>query len=442
MTIGKQGIAALIGVAAALACRGPAAPRSDADGPGVLTEAATFERAAREGRMRFRDRDYRSAVTAYARALSANPGDLQILYALALASERGGDPAGAVAWLGRLADAGGDLVPFPDDFPALAGDAAYRAIEQRIAAAAARHRRAVEAFRIPEPGLLVEGIAYDPVEPAFYAGSGKRRKLIKIRPGQPAQDFTQPRPDIDAIGGVRVDAERRRLWAVSATDERMDGYVAGEPARNALVEIDLDTGALVAVHRLDAPGRHGLNDVAVDAGGRPYATDTADGNLYTLAADGQSLVAVFTAGPYFRPNGIAADDRGAVMFVADFTGVHRLDLATGATRRLAQPRGSSLGQLDGLYFVRTPRGPRLVGIQGAGRGRVLSAALDAGLGAVVDIEILESAHPLFDGPTTGAVVGASLYFVANSQLWAARAPSATIILQVPLEPRRGGDAEH
>jgi hypothetical protein len=86
-----------------------------------------------------------------------------------------------------------------------------------------------------------------------------------------------------------------------------------------------------------------------------------------------------------------------------------------------------------MYFVRSARGAWLVGIQSIGTGRVIAAALSPGLDAVVRSDVLESDHPLFDGPTTGAVVGAELYLVANSQLWAPRPPRETIILRLPLE---------
>ena len=59
-----------------------------------------------------------------------------------------------------------------------------------------------------------------------------RRKIVKIVEGRPPEDFIGPRPAIDSIGGLRVDAKRRRLWAVSGTDSRMDGYIASEPVRN------------------------------------------------------------------------------------------------------------------------------------------------------------------------------------------------------------------
>jgi sugar lactone lactonase YvrE len=212
----------------------------------------------------------------------------------------------------------------------------------------------------------------------------------------------------------------------------MDGYVASEPERNALVEIDLDSRAIVGVYPLAEPGHHGLNDVEIDARGVPFATDTASGQIYTLTDDRRGLAPVFATPPYVGPNGIAADDKGKLLFVADATGIHRLDIATRTTRRLAQPRGSSLGLFDGLYFVRVADSPRLIGIQGQARGRVMSVTLDAALGAVVATEVLDSAHPLFDGPTTGAVVGAFIYVIANSQLWYPREPRETIVVKVPL----------
>jgi hypothetical protein len=177
----------------------------------------------------------------------------------------------------------------------------------------------------------------------------------------------------------------------------------------------------------------GLNDVAIDASGRPFATDSASGQLYTVSDARRELVPVFEAPPYLRPNGLAFDDRGAVLFVADTTGVHRVDLGAHTTTRLAQPRGASLGIFDGLYFVRAPTGPRLVAIQAlSGSGRVVSAALTEALDAVTRLDVLESAHPLFDAPTTGAVVGSSIYVIANSQLWFPRAPQPTIVVRTPI----------
>jgi hypothetical protein len=234
------------------ACGAP--PPAQGPGTGAVAamlagdEAEAFARAMRDGRMRFRDRDYRGAVAGYERALAINPGDPLVLYLIAIAAAQGGEAEAALDRLGVLADADSAVVPFPEDFPDLTGDARFRAVAARLAAEAARHRRAILAFRLPEPGLLVEGIVYDPVGKAFYAAAGRRRKLVRIRDGDAAQDFIAPRPDLDSPGGMRVDAARHRLWVVTGTDERMDGYVASEPERNALVEVDLDTGAIAGMH--------------------------------------------------------------------------------------------------------------------------------------------------------------------------------------------------
>lgn len=46
------------------------------------------------------------------------------------------------------------------------------------------------------------------------------------------------------------------------------------------------------------------------------------------------------------------------------------------------------------------------------RRPILAPALDR----VVRVEVLEAGHPAFDIPTTGALVGDALVYIANSQL--------------------------
>jgi hypothetical protein len=58
--------------------------------------------------------------------------------------------------------------------------------------------------------------------------------------------------------------------------------------------------------------------------------------------------------------------------------------------------------------------------------------LSPSLDAVTRVETLEAAHPAFDGPTTGAIVGSSIFLIANSQLWEPREPAETIVLETPL----------
>lgn len=397
-------------------------------------DGAALERATRKAGELARIHDDHGAAEAYLRVLAVNPDDAQALYLLAVSALRAGDRGAAIGAVSRLAEIHSDLVPTADDFAALVGDPAFDAAVKRIATRAAAYHTSSEALQLAERGLLAEGIAYDPVGQAFYVGSAARRKIVKLTTGGDAVDFTSPRSEIDAVGGLRVDARRRRLWAVTGTYPRMDGFVAGEPERNTLIEFDLKTAAVVGRYPLIGPASHGINDVAIDASGRPFVTDTESGQLYTVQEGGQTLTPVFATPPFFRPNGLAFDHRGQLLFVADATGVYRVDVAARSVLRLGQPTGSSLGIFDGMYFVRDSGGARLVAIQSlTGPGRVVSARLTPALDAVTRVDVLESAHPLFDGPTTGAVVGRWLYVIANSQLWGPRVPHATIILKTPLD---------
>lgn len=82
--------------------------------------------------------------------------------------------------------------------------------------------------------------------------------------------------------------------------------------------------------------------------------------------------------------------------------------------------------------MRSQAGPRLVGVQSIGRGRVVAAALSPDLDAVTDARTLESDHPAFEGPTTGAVAGPWRYVIANSQLWTPAQPAETVVVRTPL----------
>jgi sugar lactone lactonase YvrE len=106
------------------------------------------------------------------------------------------------------------------------------------------------------------------------------------------------------------------------------------------------------------------------------------------------------------PNGIALSEDQRFLYVADFRGITRFDLADSSRTRIESK--SLLAGIDGLSM----HGGKLIGIQNAiGKTRVIR--IDPANG---DVEILESGNHLFDIPTTGTVAGDDYYFIANSQL--------------------------
>lgn len=82
-----------------------------------------------------------------------------------------------------------------------------------------------------------------------------------------------------------------------------------------LVAVDVINGAIAARYPVE-PGTN-LNDVAVDAGGTVYVTDSRDGRIYRLH---EGRFGIWLEHPNIRtPNGIFALDEGLLIAAADST---------------------------------------------------------------------------------------------------------------------------
>ena len=75
------------------------------------------------------------------------------------------------------------------------------------------------AFTIAEKDLFPEGITYDPQTEQFFLGSIGKAKIVAVDKAGKKTDFITPGQDGMLLGlGLKVDAGRRRLWAVSNSD--------------------------------------------------------------------------------------------------------------------------------------------------------------------------------------------------------------------------------
>jgi hypothetical protein len=107
---------------------------------------------------------------------------------------------------------------------------------------------------------------------------------------------------------------------------------------------------------------------------------------------------------------------------------------------VAAPAGSGLRSIVGLYV----HGGGLVWIQnGGGPDRVVRARLGADAATVTELQVLDAGHPDYNVPTTGVVVGDTLFYVATAQLGAIRtggrvAPADSmrenVFLKLPIPP--------
>jgi len=337
------------------------------------------------------------------------PDNGAIMYELAVAETGVGRHADAIRWLQKAAAAGYAFDPTNPAFKPLSKFEDFKELERRLSEPPPAHTSAL-AFRITQPDLIPEGIAWDPVGRSLYVGSLYKKKIVRVGPDGAVRDFVRSGQDgLWTVLGMTVDEKRRTLWVVSAADGR-EGEAAGS---SGLFAFDLETGSLRGKHVLGGPSeKHLFNDLVMTPDGDIYLTDSAAGAIWRLPNQASALEKFLPPGTFDYPNGLAFD-RGR-LYVADFVkGVSIVDLETRTVRPLRHARDVSLHDIDGLYFYKGS----LVAIQnGPGMERVALFRLNPSGEGVEAVRIIESRNPDFRTPTTGAIVGSELFYLANTQL--------------------------
>lgn len=336
--------------------------------------------------------------------LARSPRDAVLLFHLAAHHAAAGRRDTTLALLDAMQRAPGGLDPsFNRTFAPLYGDSGFQRIVGRIRAANPPRVRSTSAYTIAEADLHPEGIAFDPVSRALFVGSFKG-KVVRVDSAGRATDFAYvSRPEAPrVVVGVRVDIQRRHLWA-AVDDPRAfaDATVHG----GALMQWDLTTGALVAGYR----GREGaFNDVVIAPNGDAYTTNTITGAVWRV--HDREFAEFLPPGTVPEANGIAISPDGQSLYVAGWHDIVRVDVATRRTRALTAPPGVVTASFDGLYWY----DGGLIGVQnGLHPGRVVRLMLAGD--RITRADILEQYHPRFGGMTTGALDGASLLYLLNTQ---------------------------
>jgi sugar lactone lactonase YvrE len=244
-----------------------------------------------------------------------------------------------------------------------------------------------------------------------------------------------------SITGVFADEASGTLWACSNDLSALGGPSEGRDRGAALKAFDLRTGA--AKRSVPLPESHSFcNDIAVDAGGPVYVTDSANPTVLRLAA-GAARFEVFATNPQFAPpqpnsaglDGIAFGGDGA-LYVTTYAagGFFRIAVENGRAGRVIKLQGRALGLPDGLR----PLGPK-------------SFLLVEGAGTLDRVEVDGDrfrATPLRSGfhtPTSVTRVG-SVVWVSEGQMPlffdpARKGESPTLPFQIYAVPLRKEDAQ-
>jgi sugar lactone lactonase YvrE len=135
--------------------------------------------------------------------------------------------------------------------------------------------------------------------------------------------------------------------------------------RTSVAEIEIETGEVV--ERYAVRGGRFLNDIAVDAGGRIYVSDSGTGTIFRLA-DGDAEA--WVADGIDRPNGLLVDGERLIVGNNGDGTLKSVDLADGTVRTIAR---FGPGVIDGIeldgngdYLVSQVEG-KLYRVDGSGK---------------------------------------------------------------------------
>jgi sugar lactone lactonase YvrE len=279
------------------------------------------------------------------------------------------------------------------------------------------------AFEVPESDLLTEGIAYDSANGVFFVGSVRKGKILRVAGDGRTSDFATVEGGRWAPLGLRVDGRRGTLWVVTAALPQVAAYQAADSGRSAILQYDLRSGRLQHRYEPRDGDAHVIGDLIVNRAGDVFATDSRAPVVYRIATGTDSLEPFIRSPLLLSAQGLALTPDERSLYVADYSrGMLRVNLADrGVTLLKTADSVLALG-IDGLYYHRG----HLVGIQnGVEPHRVVRFTLAPAGDRILEARVLERAHPRYDEPTLGVLVGGDLFYVANSQ-WERFGPDGRI----------------
>lgn len=377
--------------------------------PALLSQGAPQQQSATPSPQTPADaEEVRAEIRALESVLPQVPDRGAALFLLARRYAHLGDLQKAVAMLRECVALDAGFVPDPEKSKSLQPLESNADFRQLLAQARRRYppvHRAQVAFTVPAKDLFPEGLAVDAANGLFYMGSMHRKKIVKFTLNGSVSDFVkQDLYDLSPVGGVHVDPADHSVWA--STD-------AGVKQRPELLHFDRQGNLL---ERYPSPGKmpYDLNDFVLRGAKEIFVTDTEGNHVYRFDRKSHTFTNMTLWRPVFYPNGITLSRDGNLLFVADMLGVVRVDLRTNESADVDPGAHNTLSGIDGLYWYNG----QLLGVQyGTGQFRVMRWKLSEDGRRVTGSETLEYGTDLVSDPTTGAVLGNSFYFIANTGIY-------------------------
>jgi len=267
--------------------------------------------------------------------------------------------------------------------------------------------KATLAWEVQDTGLLPEDIDYDAPAKRFFLTSILEKKIVMVGPDENMRNFATA-PDGWPMLALKVDSQRRRLWATEVALKGFSAVPKSDWGRSVVLCYNLENGKLL--FRIEGPGGSALGDMVLTKAGIPIVSDGEGGGVYRVS-DGKTLERL-DRGDFISPQTPSISADGGSLFVPDYVrGIGILDLSTRRVRWLSMDNRFTLNGIDGLYL----RGDSLLAVQnGTSPERVISFRLDPSHRNVTSQDVIEAATSTIGDPTHGVIVGSDFYYIANS----------------------------
>lgn len=272
------------------------------------------------------------------------------------------------------------------------------------------------AFSLPEDLILPEAIDWDASQKEFIIGNVATGTILRVNNEGQAKPFIQSDPATGPWGvfDLKIDAQRKLLWVSSAASSTYRQASADNRGKSGLFKFNLETGELLGSYLVTDTEKiaSAVANIALASDGSVYVADSLRPVIYKINPGGDALVPAFASSSLISIRGLALSEDDKTLYMADYElGILVLKLEDKTAFTLAVPAKFNAGGIDGLYLWNN----HLIAIQnGNSPERVMRLELDTSGGQVINVRPLEVAHPEFDAPNYGTVVGDDLYYFGNS----------------------------
>jgi sugar lactone lactonase YvrE len=265
------------------------------------------------------------------------------------------------------------------------------------------------------PKFYPEGVAWDETGKHFFVGSVKTGTIATVNEAGVFKPFYED-STLKSSFGMKVDPKKNKLW-ICTGDPTYSKYKDSTTHKKMirLIALDLKTASKTDDIDLSAviPGKHFANDLAIDATGTVYITDSYSPVIYRVAGGKPSVLAQtpLFAGTDVGLNGIVWHKEGYLLVVNSSQGqLYKIDLSNPANiTKVQQPAFFPGG--DGLLWDEQGN---LVLVQNEGSHKIFRLR-SANNWQSCELVAATSFEDRFSQPSTATLKGNTV-FVLNSKL--------------------------